>query len=1582
MPLAKPKFQRLAIIDVTKPRAARTVPAALRSRRVSPPSCRSVAASHRSIAAPRWRLAAPLAAAIAVVLSCGDDATGPTPPAAPQPATLRVAPAEVHVTVGDSVQLAAVVRDQNDQVMTGVTVTWASSNMAVASVTPDGLVRGFPAGLVVGTGAGSAIITATAGQASGSAAATASLTPADRDRAVLESLYEATNGPGWEQKTNWLTDAPIGQWHGVTTDSSSGAVVELVLWNNRLAGALPPQIGNLADLRRLELPGNALAGSIPPELGQLASLTSLLLAANQLAGDIPAEIANLTNLEELVLSRNRITGALPSGLGSLANLNVMGIDRNELDGTIPPELGNLANLEILALTFNRLTGTIPPELGNLESLEWLLIGGNQLTGTIPPELGNLDSLETLSIGGNQLTGTIPSALGNLANIQNLQLFDNQLTGTIPPELGNLANIRQLWLFDNQLTGTIPPEFGNLAKMQVLPLHSNRLTGAIPATLLRLDQLLSFTFGDNAGLCAPGTSAFVTWAAGRRIFSGDYCNRQDVAALGTLHKFTGGMNWTNSSGWLGGLVLDEWHGIGADSLGRVASIDLAGNGLAGRLPAALGQLAEMRELRIGNNSKLEGPLPPTLTSTKLAELRYAGTGLCALDTQEFRDWLATVASHEGTGTECMYTDRDVLAALYSAAGGAGWTNSDNWLTDAPVGEWYGVTAEQDGSVRGLNLDENGLKGTIPAELGSLGQLARLSLADNDLEGEIPAALGDLDSLRFLSFAINRLTGTIPPELGNLANLEALHLHSVLTNPSRRNQLAGPIPPELANLGNLAELSLAGNMLSGQIPPALGTLSRLTDLLLEGNRLTGGIPVELSGLSNLQGLNLAYNGLTGPIPPELGNLSNLINLGLAGNFLTGSIPASLGNLAQLDTLWLGSNQLEGAIPPEIVRLPSLKALALEGNGLTGAIPAEFPVLEALRLSYNRFTGMIPAALGNISSLEAIYLEGNQLTGALPAELGSLGNLVELILSNNSLAGPVPAAFGGLAKLEKFSLSNNSELAGSLPASLTGLGMLAEFLTGGTALCAPADPAFLRWLDGMQNQRVRICESGGGSAAYLTQAVQSREFPVPLVAGEPALLRVFVSASGASGEGMPPVRARFYRDGSEVHVVNIDAPSAAIPTRLNEGDLEVSANAPIPASVIQPGLEMVVEIDPDSTLDASLGIVRRIPAEGRAPVSVRVVPELDFTIVPFLWREAPDSGIVRLAAGLTADNPMVFGPMNTLLPVRDIDLKVHEPVVTARNDAFSLVGETRAIRTLEGAASDAYYQGIMSGPRTGILGIASVPGRASFSIPNPLVMAHELGHNFSLQHAPCGGASGSDPDFPTPDGTIGAWGYDMRGNSLVAPRTYDLMSYCDPQWISDYHFATALGYRVYEEADSAAAMAVASGAAVGAGPERALLLWGGIGEGGEPFLEPTFIADAPPSLPESPEGEYTIAGRDADGGELFSLSFDMPVLSHGEGRSAFAYALPARQEWAGSLASITLSGPGGSFTLDGSSDRAAAILRDPLTGQVRAIFRNAPPGLLDAAGMAAPLGREAAAALSLEPGLEVLASRGLPRPEDWRR
>ena len=533
----------------------------------------------------------------------------------------------------------------------------------------------------------------------------------------------------------------------------------------------------------------------------------------------------------------------------------------------------------------------------------------------------------------------------------------------------------------------------------------------------------------------------------------------------------------------------------------------------------------------------------------------------------------------------------------------------------------------------------------------------------------------------------------------------------------------------------------------------------------------------------------------------------------------------------------------------------------------------------------------------------------------------------------------------------ISYNADLSGALPDSLVSLQNLADFHAGGTDLCAPLNSSFNAWLEALRSYRVARCDPG---AAYLTQAVQSRDYPVALVEGEKALLRAFVTATNPGKATMPPVVARFYRDGREVHEVEISATSHPIPKKVAEGILKASANAEIPGRVVRPGLELVVEVDPEGTLDDSVGVVKRIPAEGRLAIDVRKLPLFDLTLIPFLWTEDPDSSLIGTVKAMAADpqNHELLKQTADLMPVSDFEAAAHAPVETDSNSGYSVLSLTGAIRSLEGGTG--HWMGMLPSFSSDVGGVAgSASGRTSASVPRSRVIVHELGHNFSLGHAPCGVRS-SDEYFPDRRGRIGAWGYAVRAvrgfakGLLVPPTVPDLMSYCfNPEWISEYHFNRAVRFRLEDKEPEERRRA----------PARSLLLWGGVDSTETLHLEPAFVVDAPPALPEA-TGDYELEGRTADGAVLFSLAFEMPrIADGGEGAGGFAYVLPIRPEW-GRLASITLSGPEGDVTMDGSTDSPMAIYRDRRSGQVRAMLRGDAPRPVWAGS-----------------GFDVFRSRGIP-------
>ena len=1329
-----------------------------------------------------------------------------------------------------------------------------------------------------------------------------------------------------------------------------GNLRSLYLSGNQLSGSIPGELGQLSALEFLNLGWNELSGSIPPQLGNLANLTYLSLSNNQLRGQVPeslqqicdetrtqcvfdkiigaieiaipdanlrgvlaellgkeasdpfydSELAELRSLvarnagiesleglqhaaeltridlggiwdstarenknsnrvsdlsplleleklTDLTLSNINWNGAFPPELWKLGNLRRLDLSSNQLTGNIPGELGQLPDLESLDLSNNELSGPISSVIAQLSALESLNLGGNELSGHIPPEIGQLGNLRYLSLRENQLTGNIPVELGQLSNLETLYLWDNEFSGPIPAELGQLGKLRFLNLANNQLSGGIPSELGQLSALESLDLGGNELSGSFPQTFLQLGRLQNFYFWGNKDLCVSGVSAFSAWlnSIENRTEQGALCNESDRKALEYLFERTGGTGWENADGWSSGSGLDEWHGVRTDPLGRVTALDLTQNGLSGRLPANVGNLAQLTELRVGGNPDLSGRFPLSLAELSIEALHYSGTGLCA--PADFRDWLDAVPSHEGTGEECAQSsDREILEIFYDVTDGPNWTNSENWNTDAPLSEWHGIDIDDRGRVSGISLLANRLNGRIPRELGDLTHLQSLFLYRN-----------------------YGLTGPIPADLANLSNLQVLSLGE--------NNLTGPIPPEIGSLVNLQELSLHENDLTDSIPPELGNLSELRFLLLSSNSLTGSIPPEIGDLANLKRLELGRNDFTGSIPPELGKLTGLWTLNLSSNRLTGRIPPEFSGLVDLESLFLGENEFTGSLPPGLL---------------------------------------------------------------------------------------------GLTRLRTLTLQSNAGISGTLPAGLTSLVALETLQAEGTGLCAPSDAGFLEWLEGVAVRRVAFCE-GEPAMAYLVQAVQSRDFPVPLVAGEEALLRVFVTASRENSEALPRVRTSFYRNGDLVHTADIPAAPGPIPTEVVEESLGASVNAAVPADVVQPGLEMVVEVDPDGTLDAALGVAKRIPATGQIAVDVREVPDLDLTLVPFLWTEDSDSEVLDAVSGMAADpgGHELLSETRTLLPVGGLSVTAHEPVLSSSNDAYHLYSETQAIRVMEGETG--YYMGMMSGEVTGAGGLGG--GVVSFSVPDAGVIAHEFGHNFGLPHAPCGGAGNPDPAYPYADGTTGAWGYDSHEDELVSPDRFDLMGYCGFDWVGDYNFTKAFHFRVEEEG-SREAPSVADTAS-------SLLLWGGADASGIPHLNPAFVVSAAPALPDS-AGAFRVIGRTGGGEELFAFSFSMPDLADGDGSSSFAFALPVEPDWSDSLASITLTGPGGSTTLDAGSDQPMAILRNPQTGRVRGILRDprfAAGAAATAVGQSPAVSNGAGAVAGQS--LEILFSRGMPAAEAWR-
>lgn len=590
------------------------------------------------------------------------------------------------------------------------------------------------------------------------------------DHAALVAFYQATGGANWANNGNWLSDQPVSQWHGVTTDDD-GRVTKVILSSNNLTGAIPTDLAGLTKLQTLTLRGNRLTGEIPDLSALSDTLGWLNLEHNELSGEIPLWLGDFTELRGLGLGHNRLSGTIPAELGNLNNLRVLYLDNQSylkgqtfstpdvaayyssqdnlhLNGVIPPELDNLANLEVLDLSHNRLNGSIPPELGNLSSLTRVSLWNNRLSGSVPFELGKLSRLTRLSLGSNQLSGTIPSSLGNLSNLESLGLQRNQLSGTIPAALGNLSNLTWLDFDFNRLTGPIPPELGNLSNLTVLRLGSNQLSGSVPPELGRLASLIILGLGNNqlTGSIPP--------------------------QLGSLASLTRISLWNND---LTGPIPSE-----LGNLSRLTKLSLGSNQLTGPIPPALGNLANLNDLALQSND-LSGSIPSTLGRlANLTDMRLYGNQLTGV-----------IPSDLGNLTR--------LTRLYLQG------NQLNGTIPAELGRLSNLDV--------LNLSSNQLTGAIPSALGAGGGTARAVPPGNGLTGYDAEERGGAFPAIEIAYAGpgQWSYGQTPEQVGSLASLRVLNLSY--------NRLSGALPPTLASLGSLKRLYLNYNNFTGTVPAAL-------------------------------------------------------------------------------------------------------------------------------------------------------------------------------------------------------------------------------------------------------------------------------------------------------------------------------------------------------------------------------------------------------------------------------------------------------------------------------------------------------------------------------------------------------------------------------------------------------------------------------------------------------------------------------------------------------------------------------------------------------------------------------------------
>jgi hypothetical protein len=320
--------------------------------------------------------------------------------------------------------------------------------------------------------------------------------------------------------------------------------------------------------------------------------------------------------------------------------------------------------------------------------------------------------------------------------------------------------------------------------------------------------------------------------------------------------------------------------------------------------------------------------------------------------------------------------------------------------------------------------------------------------------------------------------------------------------------------------------------------------------------------------------------------------------------------------------------------------------------------------------------------------------------------------------------------------------------------------------------------------------------------------------------------------------------------------------IPTTTAQGSLSTTCNATLPGNWVAPGLRVELQADPNDQVaesDESDNALTLSPSVGAGTA-------LHLTVVPVVHRgQAPS--IPNFAQTLWRIWPLQSIASNTRAPYT-----FSGALGPSDGHAWSqLLDELRILRQTDG--SGRYYYGFVRVSYTsGIAGIGYIghPVAAGWDHAGsaPAVMAHELGHNFGRAHAPCG--TSGDPNYPYPNGLIGTWGYDLESRTLRDPsERYDLMSYCSPQWVSDYTYE---GAQRFLEQNPPRPQSL---------PQAGLLFSGRI-RGDEVVFNP------PLRLAVAPEGKPSPYRLRADGVEA-----EVYVLEDSEGTLHFQARLPLR-DW----------------------------------------------------------------------------------------
>ena len=350
-------------------------------------------------------------------------------------------------------------------------------------------------------------------------------------------------------------------------------------------------------------------------------------------------------------------------------------------------------------------------------------------------------------------------------------------------------------------------------------------------------------------------------------------------------------------------------------------------------------------------------------------------------------------------------------------------------------------------------------------------------------------------------------------------------------------------------------------------------------------------------------------------------------------------------------------------------------------------------------------------------------------------------------------------------------------------------------------PAHPEAERLARDIKIEEVSVYQGVKVPIVRSLQAVAQRN--ADLVQQREALVRVFVTPAPGFQSRQLSARVTLQDPGEKPRRFEqvIDVAGAS-----TDPDGKSTFNIELPKDAFQASTQYSVELRETSRCSELIGtpVGARFPEQGMAPVGARATGPVKVMLVPVRY-DADGSG--RLPDTSPGQLDQMSRRLYAMYPTTDVMLSVHDMVQTDRTDLGDMLDQLRELRDSEAPPSDVAYYGMVrqadtfsaycqGACTTGLAGFGSQNGTATagmgigFADAAASTFVHELGHIYRRPHSPCGGAGSPDENYPYPVAGLGSWGYDLQTRELFDPATHaDFMSYCSPDWISDYNYQLIL-------------------------------------------------------------------------------------------------------------------------------------------------------------------------------------------------